>query len=224
MPRESRCLAANVPVHITQRGNNKQNIFHSDEDKGFYLKAFMKYKRKYRIKVYAWCLMDNHIHVVLESPSAASISKLFHDLNTKYVMYYNRVHKKSGRLFGDRFFSSLLSDEHMYEAIRYVELNPYRARMEAKVADYPWTSAHERLGKIQTRFLSSIKGFFDVGSWIEYLMDAVTGEIESVREKWAEIRSRVKRNMPVGNERILESWMEKLPWKFNLQFKKLSSW
>ena len=68
----------------------------------------MEYKKKYRVKVYAWALMDNHVHFILEPKSSCSLGKLFHDLNTKYVMYYNSLYSKSGRLFGDRFFSSIL--------------------------------------------------------------------------------------------------------------------
>jgi putative transposase len=77
-------------MHITQRGNYRQNIFHDDDDKAFYIKNFLFYRRKYKLKLYVWALMDNHIHVVIEPSSRTGISKLFQALKTKYVFYFNK--------------------------------------------------------------------------------------------------------------------------------------
>jgi putative transposase len=130
MPRQAREVEAGFPMHVTQRGNYRQNIFHDDDDKEFYIKSFLFYRRKYKVKLYAWCLMDNHIHVVVEPSSRTGLSKLFQALNTKYVFYFNKKYEISGRLFESRFFSCILNEDHFFEAIRYVELNPTRAGMD----------------------------------------------------------------------------------------------
>ena len=224
MPRKARCIIANNPIHITQRGNNRQNIFHSEEDKAFYIKSFMEYKKKYRVKVYAWALMDNHVHFILEPKSICSLGKLFHDLNTKYVMYYNSVYSKSGRLFGDRFFSSILDEEHLFEAIRYVELNPFRAKMERNIASYPWTSARERLKLIKTRFLSKIDLYFNIPDWLEYLKTSTSDDSTDKLTAWTTIKRHTQRGIPSAELNFINAIAEKFNRTFNLNFRKSKSW
>ena len=93
MPRNPRIIIPNTPMHITQRGNRRENIFSDEEDKEFYIKAFMFYKKKFKVKLFAWCLMDNHVHFVVEPSTKKGISKLFLCLNTKYVRYFNKKYK-----------------------------------------------------------------------------------------------------------------------------------
>lgn len=130
MPRLSRNIVPNIPMHITQRGNRRENIFLDENDKEFYMRSFMYYRKILKVKVFAWCLMDNHVHFILQPSNKTGLSKLFLRLNTKYVRYFNKKYGITGKLLGDRFFSCLLDEEHLYEAIRYVELNPYKAKKE----------------------------------------------------------------------------------------------
>ena len=145
MPRQGREIEIGVPMHVTQRGNEKQNIFKNNADKEFYIFAFQKYKRKFKVKLYAWCLMDNHVHFIIEPSTLSGVSKLFNHLNNKYVYYFNKKYNREGRLFQSRFYSCLLEEDHLYEAIRYVELNPIRANLENIPGTYDWTSAKEHL-------------------------------------------------------------------------------
>jgi putative transposase len=207
MPRKARFIIANNPIHINQRGNNRQNIFHSEEDKAFYIKSFMEYKKKYRVKVYAWALMDNHVHFILEPKSICSLGKLFHDLNTKYVMYYNSVYSKSGRLFGNRFFSSILDEEHLFEAIRYVELNPFSAKMERNIASYPWTSAR-----------------FNIPDWLEYLKTSTSDDSTDKLTAWTTIKRHTQRGIPSAELNFINAIAEKFNRTFNLNFRKSKSW
>lgn len=220
MPRKPRIVEPGVPMHVTQRGNNRELIFQSDDDKAFYLKTFMEYKRKFRVKVYAWCLMDNHVHFVLEPSKKTSIGKLFHGLNTKYVQYYNRVHGKGGRLFSGRCYSCLLDDNHLYEAVRYVELNPLRARMESQIGTYLWTSARERLKKIKTRFLSCLTSYFTVDNWQEYLLEAVNNYTSEIRISWKKLKNHSHRGIPLGNESFIQKLEKKLKKSFSMSFRK----
>ena len=105
MPRKARNVVPNTPMHITQRGNRKENIFRDEQDKEFYIRSFMKYRKKYKILLFAWCLMDNHVHFILQPSNKKGLSKLFLCLNTKYVRYFNKKYGLNGVLFSNRFYS-----------------------------------------------------------------------------------------------------------------------
>ena len=209
MPRESRLVIPGVPVHITQRGNRRENIFRDDEDKAFYMKRFMTYKKLHRVKMYAWCLMDNHVHFVLEPKYKTSLYKLFLRLNTSYVRYFNKKYGIEGKLFGNRFFSCLLDEAHFVESIRYVELNPYRARMEKRLGKYTWSSLQERMGLRNDYFLSKMPDFYAVDNHLEFLFDAIDSSTK-VLSAWEGIRSASRSGAAIGNENFLKKVIKEL--------------
>ena len=170
MPRQAREIEVGVPMHVTQRGNERKNIFRCDEDKEFYIRNFIFYKKKFRVKLYSWCLMDNHVHFIIEPGTLIGVSKLFSHLNNRYVFYFNSKYQRKGRLFESRYFSCLLSEDHFYEAIRYVELNPLRAKLENTIGGYQWSSAKERLKLRNRYYLSSLPNFMNIQNWNEYLL------------------------------------------------------
>lgn len=171
MPRKARKIEVHTPIHITQRGNNRKDIFLDEDDKEMYIKLFQKYKKKYRVKLYAWCLMDNHVHFVVSCPTKCALAKLFGNLNTCYVRYFNRKHHLKGRLFESRYFTGILYDgNHFIEALRYVELNPVRAFMVDKPERYYWSSASEHLCLRNTYYLSKIPEDYEINDWREFLL------------------------------------------------------
>tara|TARA_B110000211_G_C14056551_1_gene543633 strand:+ start:1068 stop:1736 length:669 start_codon:yes stop_codon:yes gene_type:complete len=201
MARKNRMLIPNVPIHVTQRGNRQANIFIDDEDKEVYMNAFMFYKKKFKIKLYAWALMDNHIHFVIESKTNKGIVKLFSCLNTKYAKYFNKKYELTGRLYESRYKSCLLDEDHFYEAIRYVELNPFKAKMETAPSEYYWTSAHERLKRRNTYYLSRLPEYFQIENWWEYLTEKITLEVQAV---WQQIKVFTQRGTPIGNNKFIQ--------------------
>tara|TARA_B100001121_G_scaffold240155_1_gene214134 strand:- start:442 stop:1038 length:597 start_codon:yes stop_codon:yes gene_type:complete len=170
MPRQAREIEVGVPMHVTQRGNERKNIFRCDQDKEFYIRNFIFYKKKFRVKLYSWCLMDNHVHFIIEPGTLNGVSKLFSHLNNRYVFYFNSKYQRKGRLFESRYFSCLLGEDHFYEAIRYVELNPLRAKLENTIGGYQWSSAKERLKLRNRYYLSSLPNFMNIQNWNEYLL------------------------------------------------------
>lgn len=200
MSRKPRLVVPKVPVHITQRGNRKEDIFRDDEDKESYIRFFQFYRKKYKVKLYAWCLMDNHVHFVLEPQNMKGLSGLFCALNTKYVRYFHSKYKEHGRLFGDRFFSCCLDEEHLYEAIRYVELNPFSAKMESQPGEYFWTSAHERLRKRNSFYLHKLPEYFDVRNWWDYLTEHI--DLSMI---WNAIKMNTISGKPIGKSNFLSS-------------------
>lgn len=195
MPRKAREIEVGTPMHVTQRGNERQSIFREDEDKEFYIYQFQKYKKKFRVKMYAWCLMDNHVHFVVEPDTLVGVGKLFASLNNKYVAYFNSKYGRSGRLFEARYYSCLLSDEHLIEALRYVELNPFRAKLESMPGSYKWSSAKERLGLRNQYYLSSLPKRIEIDDWWEYLSMK-----EYKKELWESIRSLTKSTKPIRSK------------------------
>ena len=222
MSRQARVVVPNVPLHITQRGNRKENIFLDDEDKEYYMKSFMFYKKKNRVKLYAWCIMDNHVHFILEPKTKKSLSKLFGALNTKYVKYFNKKYQMCGRLFGDRFFSCLLDEDHLYEGIRYVELNPWRAKMESEIGEYQWSSSLERLKKRTKFFLSKLPEYLNISNWLEYLQEPIEGDASVISQTWDAIRNFTIGGTPLGKESFINHIKSKVGALFREKYRELS--
>jgi len=127
--------------HITQRGIRRLNVFRDDEDRLIYLKLFALSSYRYLLTVRAYALMSNHVHFVATPARPDSIHKVFHWCHTAYVDYFNEKYSLSGHLWEQRPFSCVLSEDHLWNTMRYVELNPVRARMVSCARDYRWSSA-----------------------------------------------------------------------------------
>jgi len=141
MPRIARAVAVGHPHHITQRGNYRQQVFQGDEDYHQYLEWLKSYSTKYSLKIWAYCLMGNHVHFILVPIEPDSLAKTFNTLHMRYSQHFNIRNKATGHLWQGRFYSCLLDERHLYAGIRYVENNPVRAGIVKKAEDYKWSSA-----------------------------------------------------------------------------------
>lgn len=140
MARPLRIEFAGAIYHITSRGNARQDIYEDDEDRVLWLAALAKTCDRHGWHCHAYCLMSNHYHILIETPSA-SLSKGMKLLNGSYTQSYNRRHKRVGHLFQGRYKAILVErDSHLLELCRYVVLNPVRARMVRNAQDWPWSS------------------------------------------------------------------------------------
>jgi len=141
MPRQLRLIVAGYPHHIISRGNNRSAIFYNDKDRRFFIDSLKAVKEKTKSKIYAYCFMTNHVHLLIEPSSKDGIGNLIQSLGRRYVRYINQVYKRTGTLWEGRFKSSLVSkDEYLLACARYIELNPVRAKMVNNPEDYPWSS------------------------------------------------------------------------------------
>ena len=141
MPRRARLALPNVPVHLIQRGNNRQPCFFADEDYRRYLDWLTEYADKTHCRIHAYVLMTNHVHLLLSSDRADAGSALMKSLGQRYVQYVNRVYRRSGTLWEGRFRSCLVQEEdYLLACHRYIELNPVRAGMVPHPAEYRWSS------------------------------------------------------------------------------------
>ena len=140
MPRQSRYRSKNKIYHIVSRGNNKQNIFLDQSDLKTFLMMLMNQKKKRNFQLLAYCLMVNHIHLLIKE-NEDSISDIMKGILTSYVLYFNKKYERVGHLFQGRFRSQAIEDErYFFTVIRYIHNNPIKANLVKKHSDYKWSS------------------------------------------------------------------------------------
>jgi len=145
MPAGPRVLLEGACYHIMVRGNRKRNVFNEDKDFLEYLERVKKYKRKHKIRIYAFCLMPNHIHLVGEIQEKGSLAKFMHGINRSYTAYFNDKYGKVGHLWQGRFKSKVvIKDRYLLDCINYIEQNPVRAKITRTPERYKWSSYKER--------------------------------------------------------------------------------
>lgn len=141
MPRRARIALPNVPVHIIQRGNNRQACFFADEDYRRYLDWLAEYTTKTGCQIHAYVLMTNHVHLLLSAGRPESAGALMKALGQRYVQYINRTYQRSGTLWEGRYRSCPVQEEgYLLGCQRYIELNPVRANMVQHPSEYRWSS------------------------------------------------------------------------------------
>lgn len=143
MSRQMRIQYADALYHVTARGNNKQDIFLDDSDRYRFLEELSETVERFDLICYAYCLMSNHYHLMVQTPQG-NLSEALHRLNSLYASYFNWKHEKAGHLFQGRFHAILVQRErYLLELCRYIVLNPVRARMVMNASDYRWSSYND---------------------------------------------------------------------------------
>jgi putative transposase len=169
MARLARLVVSAVPHHVTQRGNRRQTVFFSDDDYRAYLTLLTEHTRLAGVAVWAWCLMPNHVHLMLTPPSADALRAALADAHRCYSRMVNFREGWRGYLWQGRFASCPMDEAHALLAARYIELNPVRARLAANAEDWQWSSARAHL-------TGSRDGLTEIGAlgiavpqWAEFL-------------------------------------------------------
>ncbi len=212
MPRIARAVAKGYPHHITQRGNYRQTVFENDEDYQQYLLWLKEYSQKYSFDIWAYCLMNNHVHFVGVPQKEETLSRTFNMLHMRYSQYINRRRKTSGHLWQGRFYSTILDDPHVYAAVKYVENNLVRVKIVKKAEEYSWSSAKEHVGGSSACVFT--KRFYlleEIDNWKKYLRD------KEDKALIKDIRKGTMTGRPCGSE----SFIQKLEKRFNRQLKAL---
>jgi putative transposase len=146
MPRGARILLNDACYHILNRGNQKRNIFLEDEDYGEFLKIIKHYKRVFYFKIFAYCLMPNHIHLIMQPKSPEELAGIMQRLSQVYSNWFNGKYNKCGHLWQGRFKNMVISrDDYFIECISYIEANPVRAGIVKSPKEYKWSSYKSRV-------------------------------------------------------------------------------
>jgi putative transposase len=202
MPRTGRVLLPHCPHHVVQRGHNRRRVFAEKHDYQRYLDNLAEFKRLFSVKVYAWCLMRNHVHLLLDpGGDAAAIGRLMKRVAGRQTRFYNRMHRATGTLWESRYKSSPVDrDDYLLACVRYIELNPVRAYLVAAPEDYPWSSCRYRLGEASCPWLDEDPGYLALGAsemrrrmqYWQFLRAAIP------EDEWNVIRTAVRRNQLTG--------------------------
>ncbi|ABR46973.1 protein of unknown function DUF1568 [Alkaliphilus metalliredigens QYMF] len=142
MPREAREKSKTGIYHVMVRGINQQDIFEDDDDRQRYLETITRYKNELDFEVYAYCLMNNHVHLLIQEKEA-ELSKIFKKIGTSYVHYFNWKYERNGHLFQDRYKSEVVeTDSYLHTVIRYIHQNPVKAKISG-INEYKWSSYND---------------------------------------------------------------------------------
>jgi len=202
MPRLARNVFSGIPHHVTQRGNRREDVFFSDEDRQIYLTWLKEYSQKHSLEVLAYCLMTNHVHLVVVPKTEKSLQEVLKPLHMRYAQRINRKKGWKGHLWQGRFFSSPLDEAYLWAAIRYVERNPVRAKILKKAEKYPWSSAAAHCGIKTDEVLTSNttwwKKFAQIEDWAAWLAE---GEEP---DKLLVLRRNIDKGLPSGSERFIK--------------------
>ena len=145
MARLARLVVPGLPHHVTQRGNGRARTFFDDDDYALYRDLLAENCRAAGVAVWAWCLMPNHVHLILVPAGADGLRRALAATHRRYAGLVHARRKRSGHFWQGRFGSVVMDEEHLAAAVRYVSLNPVRARLVARAQDWRWSSVRAHL-------------------------------------------------------------------------------
>jgi len=207
MPRIARVVAIDYPHHITQRGNNRDTVFFDNEDMAYYLEVLSRYSRRWEFEVLAYCLMTNHVHILAIPGREESLSRGIGGTNLVYTQHINRKYKRSGRLWQNRFFSTIVEKEpYLWAVMRYIESNPVRAGLAQRAEEYRWSSCRAHVVGFEDPVLTG-KGWFEeeeIRAYNEFLLEDDGGKAGEL------ISKATTTGRPLGGVEFIKSLEEKL--------------
>ena len=186
--------------YITQRGNNRQDVFLVDDDRQVYLELLREQADKYGLEVVGYCLMTNHVHLVAIPRVEDALAKAVGRTHFRYAQYLNRFHRRSGHLWQGRFYSCALDERHFWRALKYVELNPVRARLCRKPWRYAWSSAAAHTDVEATSDLLDLPRWYDQISAATWKRELAEGLSDAEMER---LRVRTHTGRPLGSDSFL---------------------
>lgn len=197
MARLARVVAPGVPHHVTQRGNRRQPVFFGDEDYLAYRALLAQGCRSAGVEVWAYCLMPNHVHLILVPPDEDGLRAALGETHRRYTRFINAREGWRGHLWQERFASFPMDESYLLACARYVEQNPVRAKLVRRARDWRWSSARAHLDRRGD-------GLVDVKPLLEIAPDW-TGLLGSAldREAYEDLRSRERTGRPLGPARFI---------------------
>ncbi|KUK52129.1 MAG: Transposase [Desulfotomaculum sp. 46_296] len=197
-------MAPGVPHHVTQRGNRRQQTFFCDEDYKAYLHLLAQWCSQWKVEIWAYCLMPNHVHLIVVPPSKEALTRAIAETHRRYTSRVNLREGWTGHLWQGRFSSFPLSEAHLYSAASYVERNPVRAGLVKEPWQYPWSSAAAHLAGYDNQLVRVGPLLEMFGDWREYLTRDIPEEDVHV------LLRHERTGRPLGDETFLVGLEEAL--------------
>jgi len=197
MARLARVVVPNYPHHVTQRGNRRQKTFFCEDDYHAYIDLIAEAKSKASVDVWAYCLMPNHVHLVVVPEETDSLAALFRDAHRRYTRRINTREGWCGHLWQERFHSFVMDERHLLAAARYTELNPVRAGLCSRPDEWRWSSIHAHLRREDDSLVTVAPLLNRINDWHGYLAE---GDPESEID---EIRVHASTGRPFGGAAFL---------------------
>lgn len=199
MSRPRRLVLPGFPHHVCQRGNHGQSVFYGDSDYQRYLLWMGDIARREGLKIWAYCLMTNHIHLVVVPERRESLAATLQCLQTRHAQRINAEQGWEGHLWHARYFSCVLDERALAAAVRYVERNPVRAGMVREAPDYPWSSAPAHCGRRRDPVLCDDLPLLNaVADWANWLRG------DDNPRMLARLRECTNKDLPCGEESFVQ--------------------
>jgi putative transposase len=200
MARLARAVFPGVPHHVTQRGNGRAKTFFSEADYRLYRDLLAEHAAGAGVEVWSWVLMPNHVHLILVPPDEDALRRALAPLHRRYAGHVHARLKRTGHFWQGRFGCVAMDEAHLAAALRYVALNPVRAGLARKAADWPWSSARVHLGLADDDGLTMREPVLSRYPDFAQLIAAGEDEAFSMRLRKAETIGR-----PLGDRTFLEA-------------------
>lgn len=214
MPRQSRVVIPNYPHHILQRGHNKQTIFVENDDYVYYLDNLLEATELFGVKVNAYCLMTNHVHLLLnpgeKSENLGTFMKFVSGRQTRYV---NRLEGRTGTLWEGRYKSSPVESEgYLLACCRYIEMNPVRAKMVHAPEEYEWSSYQEKIGLRKNKLIDPDPFYRRLGETSQIRQRRYRDFVQQSEDEREieQIRQALQRGQLTGTQKFIDQVEQKI--------------
>jgi putative transposase len=199
MARLARIVVPECPHHVTQRGNRREPIFFEPGDQEVYRDLLAAHCGKSSVEVWAYCFMPNHVHLILTPRDLSGLSRALGDTHRRYTTFVNARGRWHGHLFQSRFASVAMDEGHFIAAVRYVSLNPVRARLVERAEDWPWSSVRAHLAGQDDELVSVTPVLSRVADFA-----ALIAPDDANESAFASIRAAEGTGRPLGNAQFIE--------------------
>jgi putative transposase len=194
MSRLPRLILPGIPYHVTQRGNRRAQTFFEDSDYAIYRDLLAESALKAEAEIWCYCLMPNHVHIIIVPSDEDGLRRTFADTHRRYTGYINARNRWTGHLWQGRFGAVAMDEPHLYHAVRYVSLNPVRARLVAQASDWPWSSVAAHLAGEDDGLVRVAPVLERYGDFANFLCDDQSGD-----DAWRRLRMSETTGRPLGN-------------------------
>jgi putative transposase len=213
MGRLPRAIDDGLVYHAVNRGNNRADVFADDADRIAFLESLARTKARYPFRLFGYCLMTNHFHLLLRPEPGQSISRILQSLTVAHTWRYHKRHRTTGHVWQGRFKSPVIQDDlHLLVVLRYIEANPLRARIVSDPADYGWSSFRQHGMGQDDPLLSSFSEWDELGNSDAERRRRWRSKVRALQDdtELGSVRRSLSSGRPLGDPKWTERTAERL--------------